>query len=117
MITAVRKGDMNMAEFVSALCDPHVSFFRYAFIIGILASVSFGIVGTYIVTRRITYIAGAISHCVLGGIGAGLYIQRKIGVEWFDPLYGAVFAALAAAVIIAAAVMIGAKINPAIGQK
>ena len=42
---------------------------------GLLASVSLGIVGSYVVTRRITYIAAAISHCVLGGIGAALYLQ------------------------------------------
>jgi len=52
------------------------------------------------VARRITYIAGAISHCVLAGIGAGLYLQKKIGLAWFDPMYGAVVAALLAAVII-----------------
>ena len=89
-----------MADLLALLTDPDVSFFRYAFLVGILASISFGIVGTYIVTRRITYIAGAISHCVLGGIGAGLYLQRKVGIAWFDPLYGAICAALAAAIVI-----------------
>ena len=89
-----------MAEFLEALRNPDISFFRYAFIIGMLASVAFGIIGTYVVARRITYIAGAISHCVLGGIGAGLYLQKKIGIIWFDPMYGAVLAALLAAVII-----------------
>jgi len=34
-----------------------IAFLRYAFIGGLLASVSFGIIGTYVVTRRISYLA------------------------------------------------------------
>ena len=89
-----------MGEFISALFDPQIPFFRYAFLSGIAASVAFGIVGTYVVTRRITYIAGAISHCVLGGIGASLYLRAVMKWDWLNPMYGAVFAALLAALII-----------------
>ncbi len=89
-----------MTEFFAALADPSIPFLRYAFWVGILASISFGIVGTYVVARRISYIAGAISHCVLGGIGVGLYLQKKVGLLWFEPLYGALLAALLAAMII-----------------
>jgi zinc transport system permease protein len=53
-----------------------------------------------VVVRRISYIAGAIAHCVLGGIGVGLYLNKAKGIDWFDPLYGAVIAALLAAMII-----------------
>jgi zinc transport system permease protein len=87
-------------EFLNALFDPVIPFFRYAFFTGLLASVAFGIIGTYVVARRITYIAGAIAHCVLGGIGAGLYLQAKMGITWFGPLTGAIIAALLAAIII-----------------
>jgi len=87
-------------EFLNALADPALPFLRYAFFSGILASVAFGIIGTYVVARRITYIAGAISHCVLAGIGAGLFLERAMGVTWFGPLTGAIIAALAAAMII-----------------
>lgn len=87
-----------MIEYFEALAD--VPFLRYALIAGLLASVAFGIVGTYVVTRRITYIAAAISHSVLGGIGAALYAQRVYGWAWCEPMLGAVAAALAAAVVI-----------------
>ncbi|MGV1098652.1 metal ABC transporter permease [Thiovibrio sp. JS02] len=87
-------------EFLNALTDPAIPFFRYAFCTGILASIAFGIIGTYVVARRISYIAGAIAHCVLGGIGAGLFLQHKLGISWFGPLTGAVIAALLAAIII-----------------
>jgi len=91
---------MIMIEFWNVLLDPDNKFLRLAFYVGALASLPFGIIGTYVVTRRISYLAGAISHCVFGGIGAGLYIQIRLGLTWFDPIYGAMAAALLAAVII-----------------
>jgi zinc transport system permease protein len=89
-----------MSEFFQALFDPDVPFVRYAMLVGVLSSVSLGIVGSYVVTRRITYIAAAIAHCVLGGIGAALYLNKVIGFSWCDPIYGALVAAIVAALII-----------------
>lgn len=89
-----------MSEFVNALTDPNLSFLRYTFLSGILASIAFGIMGTYVVVRRISYLAGAISHSVLGGIGLSLYLKAVYGVNWLDPLMGAVFASLFAALVI-----------------
>jgi len=73
---------------------------RNAFLAGALASVACGMVGSYVVTRRISYIAGAIAHCVLGGMGAAWYLRTACGMAWLHPLHGAVVAALVAAVII-----------------
>lgn len=87
-------------EFLDALFDPSIPFLRYALLCGILASPAFGIIGTYVVARRISYIAGAIAHSVLGGIGIGLYFQYRTGSTWFGPLSGAVIAALLSAIII-----------------
>jgi zinc transport system permease protein len=89
-----------MTEFFAALGNPDILFLRYAFGAGLLASVAFGIIGTYVVVRRISYIAGAIAHCVLGGIGAGLYLQAEAGWSWCTPLVGATLSALAAAIVI-----------------
>lgn len=77
-----------------------MSFFRYAFLTGVIASVAFGIIGTYVVTKRISSIAGAVSHCVLGGIGAALYARTVLGWVWCKPVYGAIVSALLAAIII-----------------
>jgi zinc transport system permease protein len=82
-----------MSELFQALSSPYASFLRYAFIVGIISGIPFGIIGTYVVTKRISYIAGAISHSVLGGIGAALYFN-------FNPTIGAIAAALIAAFII-----------------
>jgi zinc transport system permease protein len=89
-----------MSEFIDALRDPGMSFLRYALLVGLLSSVSLGVVGSYVVTRRITYIAAAIAHCVLGGIGAALYLDKVVGWTWCDPMYGATAAAILSALII-----------------
>ena len=89
-----------MTEFLNMVFDPHVPFLRHALIAGLLASVSFGIMGTYVVTRRISYIAGAIAHCVLGGIGAAVYAQGRYGITWMHPMGGAIISAVVAALVI-----------------
>ncbi len=60
-------------EFFSAVAE--FPFLRHAVIAGALAGVACGVVGTYVVVRRITYIAGAIAHCVLAGLGIARYLQ------------------------------------------
>ena len=76
------------------------SFLMNALLIGVLASVACGVVGTYVVARRITYMAGSIAHCVLGGMGLAKYLAVVKGWDSIQPLDGAVVAALLAAVII-----------------
>jgi zinc transport system permease protein len=49
------------------------SFFQNALIGSLLASIVCGIVGTYIVTRRLVLISGGITHSSFGGIGIGVY--------------------------------------------
>jgi len=89
-----------MIEFLKALADPDLSFLRYALAVGLLASVAFGVIGTFVVAKRISNIAGAISHSVLGGIGAGMFLQVVVGWSWCSPLLGAVVAALGSALLI-----------------
>jgi zinc transport system permease protein len=89
-----------MIEFWQALVDPDFNFLRTALLMGLLASPAFGMTGSLVVAKRISYVAGAISHAVLGGIGAALYFQRVHGLEWMHPLVGALIAALLAAVMI-----------------
>jgi len=87
-----------VGEFLNAV---HAyAFMRYALAAGLLASVACGVVGSYVVTRRITYVAGGIAHCVLGGMGAAQYLKVVHGVAFLTPLMGAVTAALLAAGII-----------------
>jgi len=92
-----------VSEFLTAVATH--AFMRNAVLTGILASVACGIIGTHVVVRRISYIAGGIAHSVLGGIGAAIYLQRVHGLTGFGPLHGAVLAALLAAAIIGAVSM------------
>lgn len=57
-------------------------------------------VGTFVVTRRIGYIAAAIAHSILGGIGASIFFSRKFDLLWLTPMVGAMAAALLSALII-----------------
>lgn len=87
-----------MNEFIQAVREN--PFLQYALIGAVLSSVACGVVGSYVVSRRITYIAGGISHCVLGGIGAAVYLQRVMEWSWCTPTVGAIVAALISAAII-----------------
>jgi zinc transport system permease protein len=87
-----------MSEFISAVGK--YAFLQYALLTGVLASVACGIVGSYVITRRISYVAGAVSHFVLGGMGAARYLSTVHGWTWLTPLHGAIISALMAAVII-----------------
>ncbi len=75
-------------------------FLLMAFFAGCLSSVASGIVGSYVVIKRIVFIGGSIAHSVLGGMGLFLYLQRTFDIPWLSPLYGAlIFAILSAYVI------------------
>ena len=87
-----------MSEFLAAVAAH--PFLQYALLAGLLASVACGVVGAYVAARRITYLAGGIAHCVLGGMGAARYMQVVWGWEWFSPVLGATVAALAAALVV-----------------
>ncbi len=75
----------------------HYAFFRHALLGSLLASIACGFVGTYIVTRRLVFISGGITHASFGGIGLGLYagipplfsaavfsVLSAFGVEWLS---------------------------------
>ncbi len=50
------------------------TFFFFFFIGSLLASVLCGFIGTYIVTRRLVFISGGITHASFGGIGIGVFL-------------------------------------------
>jgi len=80
-----------MFEFINMLQNQ--TFMQNAVIVGLLASVACGVMGTYVVTRRIVFISGGISHTVLGGMGAAYYYG-------FNPTHGAFVVAIIAALLI-----------------
>ncbi|MGO9571554.1 MAG: metal ABC transporter permease [Desulfomonilaceae bacterium] len=87
-----------MSQFLTDL--QHYTFLQNALLTGILASVACGIIGTYVVVRRISYIADGIAHTVLGGMGAALYLHKVYHWQGVVPIHGALVAAVIAAIII-----------------
>ncbi len=65
-------------------------FFRHAIFAAVLAAVSCGVIGTYVVSKRVVFISGGITHASFGGIGMGYFFG-------INPILGAaVFAVLSA---------------------
>lgn len=72
-------------------------FFRNALLGSLLASIACGIIGTYIVVRRLVFISGGITHTSMGGLGIGFFfgwnpilsamifsILSAFGIEWLS---------------------------------
>ncbi|MBS3734843.1 MAG: metal ABC transporter permease [Phycisphaerae bacterium] len=87
-----------MIEFLHAFTESPI--LRRAVASGALAGITCGVVGSFVVVRRITYLGAGIAHCVLGGMGAAWYAHIVGGVTWLHPLHGAILAAVLAAVVI-----------------
>ena len=73
------------------------TFFQNALLGSFLASILCGLIGTYIVTRRLVFISGGITHASFGGIGLGVVlgispilsamgfsILSAFGVQWMS---------------------------------
>jgi zinc transport system permease protein len=71
-----------------------------AVIAGLAASIVSGIIGSYVVVKRIVFISGSISHSVLSGIGFALWLDRAKNITFLSPLYGALIAAILSALLI-----------------
>jgi len=71
------------------------TFFQNALLGSFLTSIACGIVGTYVVSRRLVFISGGLTHASFGGLGLGFYlgvnpflmalvfsVLSALGVEW-----------------------------------
>jgi zinc transport system permease protein len=69
---------------------------------GLLASLACGVIGPYVITRRIVFLSGAIAHVAVGGIGTAIFLAHALPgtFGWLRPLHGATISALTAAVLI-----------------
>ncbi len=80
-----------MSEFFEALTSHY--FLQNALIGGILASIACGVVGSYVVVKRISYLAAGIAHAILGGMGIAYFFGKS-------PMTGALIAAIVFALIL-----------------
>ena len=80
-----------MPEFLNTLI--HHQFMQLALLACLLASIGCGIVGAFVVVKRVSTLAGGIAHTVLAGMGVAFFFGGS-------PMLGAVVTALLAAVLI-----------------
>lgn len=83
-----------MSEFFTIF---EYTFFRHAIYAAILTSILAAMVGTYIVSRKIVFISGGITHASFGGIGLAYFlglnpflgaaifaVLSAVGIEWIS---------------------------------
>ena len=77
------------------------AFFRNALLGSLFASIACGIIGTYVVTKRLVFISGGITHASFGGLGIGFYfslspilsamvfsVLSAFGIQWLSQKQG-----------------------------
>ncbi len=65
-------------------------FMQNAFWAGLLAAIACGIIGTYVIVKRMVFISGGIAHASFGGIGIGYFMG-------INPIIGALVFTIASA--------------------
>ena len=71
------------------------NFFQNALLIGILASIACGVIGPFVVAKKISFLGGGIAHSSFGGIGLAYFFG-------FNPLIGAIIFSILSALGIGA---------------
>jgi zinc transport system permease protein len=68
-------------------------FVRHAIFAGVLAAILCGVVGTFVVVKRVSFLAGGLSHAAFGGLGICFFLG-------INPLWGAIAVSLGCAVVL-----------------
>ena len=77
------------------------TFMQNALLVGLLSSISCGIIGTYIVNKKMVFISSSISHASFGGIGIGIFAISTFNLPVKDPLlFGIIFAIISGILIL-----------------
>lgn len=76
-------------------------FMQHAFLVGMVVGTITPLVGLFLVMRRLSLIADALSHLSLSGIATGLWLQSKWFVfQTFNPLYMGMFFSIIGALFV-----------------
>lgn len=74
-------------------------FIRYSFISGILIGLLAPLIGTFIVVRRLSLIADALSHVTLGGIAFGMLLTKLLAFT-INPVWTGILFSIAGSLMI-----------------
>ena len=86
-------------SFFTALIDN--SFLRYALYAGLLMGFITPLIGSFVIIRRLSFIADTLSHFSLAGLSIGLFLINVLNATFIrDPLYLAIISSVIGALII-----------------
>lgn len=77
----------------------HMPLIQNMFLVAAIACLLCGVVGTFVVVKRMVFATGGIAHTSFGGVGLAYYLMSVFAVSWFTPLLGAILFAVASALI------------------
>lgn len=75
-------------------------FLRHTFLTGILIGVIAPLLGAFLVVRRLSLLADALSHVTLAGIAFGLFVEKQFLIGFFNPLYSGMGFSVIGAILI-----------------
>lgn len=75
-------------------------FLRHTFYTGLLIGLIAPLLGTFLVVRRLSLLADALSHVTLAGIAFGLLLERKLSTQIITPIYAGMFFAVIGSIFI-----------------
>lgn len=75
-------------------------FLRYTFLTGLLIGIVAPLLGAFLVVRRLSLLADALSHVTLGGIAFGLFLDKQFIALTLNPIYSGMGFSVIGAVLI-----------------
>ncbi|HLR41059.1 MAG TPA: metal ABC transporter permease [Virgibacillus sp.] len=75
-------------------------FLRHTFLTGLLIGLIAPLLGAFIVVRRLSLIADALSHVTLAGIAFGLFMEKKFHAAIITPFYGGMIFSVIGSILI-----------------
>lgn len=79
----------------------HYEFLQNAFFSGLLIGILAPLLGVFIVVRRLSLIADALSHVTLAGIAGSLYISQSVtALAMLNPIYLGILASVSGSILI-----------------
>lgn len=75
-------------------------FLRHTFFTGILIGIIAPLLGSFLVVRRLSLLADALSHVTLAGIAFGLFIEKMFLLPLLSPLYAGMGFSVVGAILI-----------------
>lgn len=75
-------------------------FLLHTFLTGILIGIIAPLLGVFLVVRRLSLLADALSHVTLAGIAFSLFIEKQFAIPYITPLYGGMGFSVIGAVLI-----------------